>query len=135
MISNYDTLYTVSKLLHIAKLQTCLYNTYKQVCKEVYKEVKNNTEKVLTNKQACGTLIIVNELLNRVGGIDMTVKELVSIMNISDVELASKNYLDLLPPVKIDMRNLENDKTIQKYGNCKVNSLTNVAKMGDTIWI
>ena len=65
----------------------------------------------------------------------MKLKESVSSMNSADVSLASTVIHGLLPEKKIDMFHLDTDQLLEKYGDREVERLTNVAKMGDCIWI
>ena len=65
----------------------------------------------------------------------MKLRELVSIMNIADVSIASTVIPSLLPEKKIDMFHLDTDSLLEEYGNHEVDRLTNVAKTGECIWI
>lgn len=65
----------------------------------------------------------------------MKVVDLLSIMNIADVGLCSEKIYELLPERKINMFDWRNDPLVAKYGDYEVKKLTNVAKLGDTIWI
>ncbi len=65
----------------------------------------------------------------------MKLKELVNIMNIADVGLASTSIPGLLPAKKIDMFHLDTDPLLVKHGEREVEKLTNIAKAGDCIWI
>lgn len=67
----------------------------------------------------------------------MKLYELISIMNIADVEVCSLNIPELYPGYhkKVDMFNQEADQILLRYGIHEVEKLTNVAKAGDTIWI
>lgn len=65
----------------------------------------------------------------------MKLFELVSNMNIADVRIASKTIRGLLPEQSIDMFHTDTDPLLQQYGERKVESITNVCKLGITIWI
>lgn len=65
----------------------------------------------------------------------MKFKELVAIMNIADVTVASESIPGLFQRKRIDMFHLGADPLVAMYGECEVEKLTNIAKAGDTIWI
>lgn len=67
----------------------------------------------------------------------MTLRELVSVMNIADVAIASLKIHELYPcnDRKLNMFDLDNDPILARYGDREVIKLTNVAGTGDTIWI
>ena len=65
----------------------------------------------------------------------MKLLELVGLMNISEVGVASKTIPGLLPEQKLDMFHLDADHILRRYGDREVESITNVANLGITIWI
>jgi len=65
----------------------------------------------------------------------MKLFELVNIMNIADVRIASKTIQGLLPEQPLDMFRTDTDPFLQLYGEREVESITNVCKLGITIWI
>ena len=66
---------------------------------------------------------------------DMKLKELVGIMNIADVGVASTTIPGFYCIKKIDMFHLKSDPVLEQYGEYEVRQLTNIAKSGDVIWI
>ena len=65
----------------------------------------------------------------------MKLMELVRVMNIADVSVASKSIRDLLPERPLDMFHQDRDLVLRRYGDKEVESITNVCKLGVTIWI
>lgn len=65
----------------------------------------------------------------------MKLMELVKVMNIADVSVASKSIRDLLPEHPLDMFHQDRDPILRRYGDKEVESVTNVCKLGVTIWI
>ena len=65
----------------------------------------------------------------------MKLKELVSLMNIYEVELASHSIRDLMPPKRLDMLHLATCPLMLRYGDHDVEQITNIARLGITIWI
>lgn len=65
----------------------------------------------------------------------MKLRELVGVMNIADVTLASKSIAGLLPGRALDMFRQAEDPLLRQYGEREVESITNVGKLGDTVWI
>lgn len=65
----------------------------------------------------------------------MKLMELVKVMNIADVHVASKSIYDLLPERPLDMFHQDRDPILRRYGDKEVESITNVCKLGVTIWI
>lgn len=65
----------------------------------------------------------------------MKLFELVDIMNIADVRVASKTIQGLLPEQPLDMFHKDTDPLLQQYGEREVESITDVCKLGITIWI
>ena len=65
----------------------------------------------------------------------MKLQELVNVMNIAEVEIASKTIRELLPGRMLDMFHLDDDPLLSRYGGREVESITNVCKLGITVWI
>lgn len=65
----------------------------------------------------------------------MKLLELVSLMNIAEVGVASQSIPGLLPEQMLDMFHLDADPVLRRHGDREVESITNVAKLGVTIWI
>ena len=65
----------------------------------------------------------------------MKLIELVEVMNIADVSVASKTIPGLLPHQALDMFHLGSDPILRRYGDREVESVTDVCKLGITIWI
>ncbi len=65
----------------------------------------------------------------------MKLLELVSLMNIAEVGVASKTIPGLLPEQMLDMFHQDADRILRRYGDKEVESITNVCKLGVTIWI
>lgn len=65
----------------------------------------------------------------------MKLLDLVNLMNIAKVGVASKTIPELLPEKPLDMFNLDSDPILQRFANQEVESITNVANLGITIWI
>ncbi len=65
----------------------------------------------------------------------MKLLELVRLMNIAEVGVASKTIPELLPEQMLDMFHLDADCLLRRYGDKEVESITNVCKLGITIWI
>lgn len=65
----------------------------------------------------------------------INLKDLVSLMNIYDVEVGSASIDSLIPPRKLNMKSLETDPVMIQFGERKVESITNIAHLGITIWI
>lgn len=65
----------------------------------------------------------------------MKLVDLLSIMNIGDVELFSTEFPELYGRYKINMIDWKNDPMIVKFGSCEVKELTNICKLGDMIKI
>ena len=65
----------------------------------------------------------------------MKLFELVNILNIADVRLASKTIRGLLPEQPLDMFHTDTDPFLQQYGGREVESITDVCKLGITVWI
>lgn len=67
----------------------------------------------------------------------MKLRELVGIMNIADVGVASNTIKALCPSFhkKINMFSLDSDPILEMYGDYEVCKLTNIAKTGDVVWI
>ena len=65
----------------------------------------------------------------------MTLKEIVKLMNMAQLDVSSKTIKDLWGTEAINMFDQENDPILKKYGDCEVESITNVCKLGITIWI
>ena len=68
-------------------------------------------------------------------GGSMKLLDLVNLMNIAKVGVASKTIPELLPEKPLDMINLDSDPILQRFANQEVESITNVANLGITIWI
>lgn len=65
----------------------------------------------------------------------MTLKEIVKIMNMAQLDVCSTTNKDLWGRKDINMFDQENDPILNQYGDCEVESITNVCKLGVTIWI
>lgn len=65
----------------------------------------------------------------------MKLLELVNVMNIAEVGIASKTIRELLPERALDMFHLDDDPLLLRYGGREVESITNVCKLGVTVWI
>ena len=65
----------------------------------------------------------------------MKLLELVGVMNIAEVGVASKTIPGLLPEKMLDMFHLDADPLLRQYGEIEVESITNVCKLGVTVWI
>ena len=65
----------------------------------------------------------------------MKLVEVVGVMNIADVRVASKTIRELLPERPLDMRHRDADPLLRQYGEREVESITDVCKLGVTIWI
>ena len=65
----------------------------------------------------------------------MKLLELVRLMNIAEVGVASKAIASLPPKQMLDMFHLDADPILRRYGDKEVESITNVANLGVTIWI
>ena len=65
----------------------------------------------------------------------MKLKELVSIMNIADVGVASTSIPGFGGIKEVDMFHLKSCPVLKQYGEYEVEKLTNIAKAGDVIWI
>ena len=65
----------------------------------------------------------------------MKLLELVNVMNIADARVASKTIRALLPEQPLDMFHKDADPILRQYGEREVESITDVCKLGVTIWI
>lgn len=65
----------------------------------------------------------------------MKLLELVSLMNIADVRVASKTIRALLPERHLDMFHQDTDPILRQYGEREVESITNVCKVALVVWI
>lgn len=65
----------------------------------------------------------------------MKLLELVDVMNIADVRVASKTIRALLPEQPLDMFHKDADPILRQYGEREVESITNVCKLALVIWI
>ena len=65
----------------------------------------------------------------------MKLLELVGVMNIAEVGVASKTIPGLLPEQMLDMFHLDADPLLRQDGEIEVESITNVCKLGVTVWI
>lgn len=65
----------------------------------------------------------------------MTLKEIVKIMNMAQLDVCSKTIKTLWGRKDIDMFDLENDPIVKEYGDHEVEEITNIAKLGVTVWI
>lgn len=66
----------------------------------------------------------------------MTLKELVPVMNMWQLDLAADKESDLHIPGLLHMTPFdERDRLVEMYGDREVTSITNVCKLGVTIWI
>lgn len=65
----------------------------------------------------------------------MKLVEVVGVMNIADISVASKTIRELLPERPLDMFHRDDDPTLRRYGDAEVESITNVCNLGVTIWI
>ena len=65
----------------------------------------------------------------------MKLRELVSIMNIANVGVASTSVPGFYGIKKLNMFNLKSDPVLEEYGDYEVRQLTNIAMSGDVIWI
>ena len=77
---------------------------------------------------------LTKETRTEEGG-SMKLLDLVNLMNIAKVGVASKTIPELLPEKPLDMFNLDSDPILQRFANQEVESITNVANLGITIWI
>lgn len=66
----------------------------------------------------------------------MKLKEIISVMNMAQLDIASKTPgRNLYRAVPLDMFHLDSDKTYQAHKDAEVEEITNVCKLGVTIWI
>lgn len=65
----------------------------------------------------------------------MKLKEIVKIMNMAQLDVCSKTIEALWGRKDIDMFDLENDPIVKEYGDHEVEEITNIAKLGVTVWI
>lgn len=77
---------------------------------------------------------LTKETRTEEGG-SMKLLDLVNLMNIAKVGVASKTIPELLPEKPLDIFNLDSDPILQRFANQEVESITNVANLGITIWI
>lgn len=65
----------------------------------------------------------------------MKLKDIVKLMNMAQLDVCSKTITALWGRKDIDMFDLENDPILAKYGDHEVEEITNICKLGVTIWI
>lgn len=65
----------------------------------------------------------------------MTLKEIVKIMNMAQLDVCSKNINQLHGRKDVNMFDLDNDPIVRKYGDHEVEEITNIAFLGVTVWI
>lgn len=65
----------------------------------------------------------------------MKLIELLNVMNVADVEVVSYSLPGFCGAKKVNMRDMEHDPVVVRYGQREVVRLTNICKLGDTIEI
>ena len=65
----------------------------------------------------------------------MTLKEIVKIMNMAQLDVCSKNISQLYGRKDVDMFDIDNDPIVREYGDHEVEEITNIAFLGVTVWI
>lgn len=65
----------------------------------------------------------------------MKLRELVDVMNIADVRVASTTIRGLLPEQSLDMFHKDADPLLRQYGEREVDHITNVCKLALVVWI
>lgn len=65
----------------------------------------------------------------------MTLREIVNLMNMAQLDVCSKNIEDLWGRKDVDMFDKDNDPILEEYGDHKVEEITNIAFKGVTVWI
>ena len=65
----------------------------------------------------------------------MTLKELVKVMNMAQLDVQSKTIDELARPVALNMFAQDRDGILNTYGDREVEQVTNFCKLGVTIWI
>ena len=65
----------------------------------------------------------------------MKLIEVAKVMNIANVKVASKTIPELLPERALNMFRPDDDPLLRRYGEREVESITDVCKLGVTVWI
>lgn len=65
----------------------------------------------------------------------MKLKDIVKLMNMAQLDVCSKTIREVWNGKQIDMFNQAEDETLNRFGECEVEQITNVCKLGVTIWI
>lgn len=65
----------------------------------------------------------------------MKLNELVNVMNMAQLDVQSRTIDELARPVALNMFAQDRDGILKTYGDREVEQVTNICKLGVTIWI